>query len=100
MNDGMIQIRPRYYRPFTDDGVEPAEKSYRYVTRDYAARAMSLRDYNTVLLRDCTTGIETHETQRDMTCTRGAIATCEMTGTYSMTGDELIQALSGTSEHG
>ena len=85
MNDGMIQIRPRYYRLFTDDGVEPAEKSYRYATRDYAARAMSLRDYNTVLLRDCT---------------RGAIAACEMIGTYSMTGDELIEALSGTLEHG
>ena len=92
MNDGMIQIRPRSYRLFTDDGVEPAEKSYRYATRDYAACAMSLRD--------CTTGIETHETQRDMTCTHGAIATCEMIGTYSMTGDELIEALSGTSEHG
>ena len=42
--------------------------------RDYAPRAMMQRNYNAIFLRDFTAGMETHEMQDQMMCTRGAIA--------------------------
>lgn len=42
--------------------------------RDYAPWAMMRRHYNAISLRDCATGMETHEMQDQMMCTRGAIA--------------------------
>jgi len=61
--------------------------------RDYAPYAMMPRGYECILLRDCTTGMETHETQADLVCTRGAIATLEQDGAYTLTAEELVSAL-------
>ena len=42
--------------------------------RDDAPWAMMRRHYNAIFLRDCATGMQTHEMQNQMMCTRGAIA--------------------------
>ncbi len=42
--------------------------------RDYAPWAMMRGHYNAIFLRDCATGMQTHEMQDQMMCTRGAIA--------------------------
>ncbi len=62
--------------------------------RDYAAFFMTyFRRYSCLVLRDCTTGLETHETRHDMACTRGTIATMEQDNINTLTGDEFIAAL-------
>jgi len=66
------------------------------IHRDYAPFAMRRRGYECVVLRDCTTGMETAETADAMTCTRGAIASFEQFGLYTMTSDELAAALAGS----
>lgn len=63
------------------------------VLRDYGIPAMAERGYHTLLLRDATTGMETADTLPDMACTRGAIASFEQFGSYTLTTDELIQSL-------
>jgi nicotinamidase-related amidase len=62
--------------------------------RSYGLTQMLRRGYHVILLRDCTNGMETHETREDATCMRGAIAFLEQTGVYTLTSDELIAALS------
>jgi hypothetical protein len=64
------------------------------VLRDYAPYAMTPKGYDCILVRDCTTGMETNETQADLTCTRGQIASFEQFGVYTVTSDELAEALS------
>lgn len=62
--------------------------------RDYSPFFMHFfRHYNCLMLRDCTTGMETAETHDDLTCTRGTIATMEQDGIHTLTGDEMIAAL-------
>lgn len=63
--------------------------------RDYGLPAMNRRGYTTILIRDGTTGMETADTQKDMACTRGAIADLEQFGSYTLTSQELIDALAG-----
>lgn len=63
------------------------------IRRDYGVFAMLDRGFSIILLRDCTTGMETHETKEEMVCTRGTIATLEQFGLYTMTGEQLIAAL-------
>lgn len=65
------------------------------ITRDYGTMAMWSRGYHVILVRDCTTGMETHETQEGLICTRGAIATLEQInpGIYTVTSEQLIRAL-------
>ena len=46
--------------------------------KDYAIRAFRARGYNTILLRDCTTAIEGHDTIDDLAGTRQAIRELEM----------------------
>lgn len=46
--------------------------------------------------RDCTTGMETHETKETLACTQNTIASLEQFGTYTVTGGELIRALQST----
>ena len=46
--------------------------------RDYGMRAMRRRGYNLILLRDCTTAVETHDTVEDLLITRLAIRDFEM----------------------
>ena len=63
------------------------------VMRDYGTLAMHRRGYEVILVRDCTTGMETHETLADMACTRGQIATLEQFGIYTVASGQLIGAL-------
>ena len=63
------------------------------VMRDYGTLPMRSRGYEVILLRDCTTGMETHETLPGLACTRGQIASLEQFGAHTMTSDDLIAAL-------
>ncbi len=69
------------------------------VMRDYGTLAMMARGYDVILVRDCTTGMETHETLADLTCTRGQIATLEQFGVYTVTSEQLGDSL-GKGESG
>lgn len=64
------------------------------LSRDYGATQMSGRGYQVVLARDCTTGMETRETQSTLSQTNGAILILEMFGQYSITSDEIIAGFS------
>lgn len=61
--------------------------------RTYGPVKMLPRGYTCVLLRDCTNGMESHETCVDQACMRGAIAFLEMTGVFTLTSEEWIEAL-------
>ncbi len=63
------------------------------IGRNYGMPAMQARGYHTILLRDCTTGMEIRATYRNLTCTRGIIATLEQFQGYSITSPELIRTL-------
>lgn len=63
--------------------------------RDYGTLQMSYRGYQVVLLRDCTTGMESKDSQPTLAQTNGAILLLEMFGQYSLTSDELISGLPG-----
>ena len=60
--------------------------------RDYGTIEMGKRGYEVVLVRDCTTGMESFETTDQLWQTRCAIQFLEMFGKYSITSDELIHA--------
>jgi len=60
--------------------------------RDYGMRAMRDRGYNVILLRDCTTAIEAHETLDDELLTKAAILEIEMTVGYSTTSQAVMDA--------
>jgi len=64
--------------------------------RDYGLPAMARRGYHTILLRDCTTGMEIADTLEGLVCTRGTIADIEQFLGYTLTAAEWIQALEGT----
>lgn len=61
------------------------------VGRDYGMRAMQARGYNVILLRDCTTGIEAHDTIESMALTRAAILEVEMLLGFTSTADSLLE---------
>ena len=61
--------------------------------RDYGTIEMSNRGYEVVLVRDCTTGMESFETTDQLWQTRAAIQFLEMFGKYSITSNELIHGL-------
>jgi nicotinamidase-related amidase len=61
--------------------------------RDYGTLAMSQRGYEVILLRDCTTGMESRASLPTLAQTDAAILLLEMFGQYSMTSDELLSAL-------
>ncbi len=63
--------------------------------RDYGTLAMGRRGYEIILLRDCTTGMESFETHENLGQTRGAVLFLEMFGHYSLTSGELIAGLPG-----
>ena len=54
---------------------------------------MGRRGYEIILLRDCTTGMESFETHQTLGQTRGAVLFLEMFGHYSLTSEELIAGL-------
>jgi nicotinamidase-related amidase len=61
--------------------------------RDYGVRAMADRGYGIVLLRDCTTGIESHDTLEGMWHTRTAVRDVEVQVGWSATGAALRDTL-------
>ena len=64
------------------------------IERNYGMLEMLRRGgYNIILLKDCTTGMETHETREGLLCERGIVATLEQIGIYTMTSNDLIDAL-------
>ncbi|OAI56240.1 amino acid oxidoreductase [Planctomyces sp. SCGC AG-212-M04] len=64
------------------------------LVRDYGTLAMSQRGYEVVLLRDCTTGMESPATQPTLGQTNGAILFLEMFGQYSATSEDVLAGLS------
>ncbi|HET7768343.1 MAG TPA: isochorismatase family protein [Chloroflexota bacterium] len=61
--------------------------------KDYGMRAFHARGYHTVLLRDCTTAIEGHDTVDGLAGTRQAIRELEMAGiAATITSDDLVAA--------
>jgi len=62
--------------------------------RDYGTLAMSKRGYEIIMVRDCTTGMESFETHDELWQTRGAILFLEMFGKYSVSSAELKAGLS------
>jgi nicotinamidase-related amidase len=61
--------------------------------RDYGTLAMRDRGYGIIVVRDCTTGMESFETERGLWQTRGAILFLEMTDGHSISSKELIAGL-------
>ena len=70
------------------------------VMRDYGTYAVMRRGYNVILVRDCTTGMETHETKDTLECTRAAIAGLEQFGAYTVDSEQLMRALSNAGARG
>jgi len=62
-------------------------------SRDYGTIQMSNRGYEVMLVRDCTTGMESKETQPALSQTTGAILLLEMFGQYSITSEGVIAGL-------
>ncbi len=65
------------------------------LSRDYGTLRMSNRGYQVMLVRDCTTGMESKYTQANLSQTTGAILLLEMFGQYSVASDEIINGLPG-----
>ena len=64
------------------------------ITRSYSLLQMNInKGYETVLLRDCTTGMESKYSQATMSQTEGAILFFEMSGQYSITSEEVLASL-------
>ena len=61
--------------------------------RDYGTMAMHTRGYEIIVVRDCTTGMESFETQEGLWQTRGAILFLEMNRKYSILSKELLAGL-------
>lgn len=64
------------------------------ITRDYGALQMNYRGYQVSVIRDCTTGMESRETQAGLLQTNGALLFFEMYGQYTVTSDEMIGGFS------
>ena len=65
--------------------------------RDYGTRAMGAgaRGYNIILIRDCTTAIEAHDTFASELLTKAAVLEIEMQVGYSTTSTAVIEACRG-----
>ncbi len=64
------------------------------LSRDYGTIEMSKRGYQALLVRDCTTGMESFESQATLAQTNGAILQLEMFGQYTVTSDEMMKGFS------
>ena len=61
--------------------------------RDYGMRAMGIeRGYNVILLRDCTTAIESHDTVDELSMTKASIQHIETLLGFSATSEDFIRA--------
>jgi nicotinamidase-related amidase len=65
------------------------------LVRDYGTLEMSRRGYEVILARDCTTGMESRQSQPALSQTNGAILFLEMFGQYTVTSDEIRSGLRG-----
>jgi len=63
------------------------------LVRDYGTLQMGTRGYSVVVVRDCTTGMESKETQPTLSQTNGAILFLEMFGHFSVTSGDIISGL-------
>ncbi|MBT3342755.1 MAG: isochorismatase family protein [Gemmatimonadetes bacterium] len=63
--------------------------------RDYGTLDMARRGYDILMVRDCTTGMESSQTHDELWQTRGAVMILEMFGKYSVDSQELIAGLPG-----
>ncbi len=61
--------------------------------RSYGIPAMWKRGYHCILLRNCTNAMENGETFDDQLCMKGSIAYMEIRTAYTLTSDELVDAL-------
>lgn len=64
------------------------------LSRDYGTIEMSKRGYQVLLVRDCTTGMESFESQATLAQTNGAILQLEMFGQYTVTSGEMMKGFS------
>jgi nicotinamidase-related amidase len=63
------------------------------LVRDYGTLEMCRRGYEVLLVRDCTTGMESRQSQPTLSQTNGAILFLEMFGQYTVTSEELRAGL-------
>ena len=63
------------------------------INRDYGTIRMRDRGYRIILLRDCTTGMESKDTQTTLDQTNGTILNLEMFGCFTVKSDEIISGL-------
>ncbi len=61
--------------------------------RDYGILAMRDRGYEVIMIRDCTTGMESYDSQSQMLQTTGTILFLEMFRATSITSEEIIGSL-------
>jgi len=61
--------------------------------RDYGTLQMGYRGYSISIIRDCTTGMESRETQPALSQTNGAILFLEMFEHFSVTSGDIISGL-------
>jgi nicotinamidase-related amidase len=60
--------------------------------RDYGVRALSEMGYNTILLRDCTSAVEAHDTVDQQLATRIFVQEIEIKYAWSTTSEEFVKA--------
>ncbi len=60
--------------------------------KSYGMRAMKDRGYEIILVRDCTTAIETEDTLGTMDITRNAVRDTELNIGYTVSSAELVSA--------
>ena len=63
------------------------------LVRDYGTLQMGNRGYSVLMIRDCTTGMESKETHPELSQTNGAILFLEMFGHFSVTSGDIISGL-------
>lgn len=63
------------------------------INRDYGTIRMRDRGYKIILVRDCTTGMESKDTQATLAQTNGTILNLEMFGCFTVTSEELTEGL-------
>lgn len=66
--------------------------------RDYGMPVMIRAGYETILVRDCTTALESHETRKSNELTKNANISFEVCGGCSITSTELIESLRDSTE--
>jgi nicotinamidase-related amidase len=63
--------------------------------RDYGVRAMAQRGYNPIVLRDCTTAVEHHDTVDELWATRATLIDMEYYWAFTSSSVEFLKGFSG-----